>query len=286
VTHPRKRRMAQASCAFIIAACAVRAQTAAPANDAVQPDPVVMPKMTVNAYIKRYFPPFPKADVTAPNFSDKEPSLSYMLSFPGKAYAQGVSTGRATVGVMLDAAGKPEDFLLIRYSQPYFGDALMHRAREMSYTPLRIKGSAVPGRFDIGYQFTPDLPVVTNAMFDAINERFDVDIDGGARFVYAPHEEMELDEGRLYASRSAVPLIPDGYHPVDGKAPQAALVTFYVDEAGRVRLPNVESAESPLLVPNLIKAIKYWQFKAPTVKGRPVLVYTARALPFQAAGTP
>ena len=53
-----------------------------------------------------------------------------------------------------------------------------------------------------------------------------------------------------------------------------------------MRLPNVESAESPLLIPNVIKAIKYWQFRPPTVKGRPVLVYSARALPFQAAETP
>ena len=216
----RQRWMAKATGAFLLAACAARAQSAAAARDAAQADPVVMPKMTVNAYIQRYFPPFPKADVMRPSFSEKEPSLSYMLSFPGKAYAQGVSTGRATVGVELGADGKPEDFLLIRYSQPYFGDALMHRAREMSYKPLRIKGSAVPGRFDIGYQFTPDLPVVTNAMFDAINERFDVDIDGGARFVYAPRDEMELDEGRLYASRSAVPLVPDGYRPRGRQEPR------------------------------------------------------------------
>jgi len=51
------------------------------------------------------------------------------------------------------------------------------------------------------------------------------------------------------------------------------VVSLYIDEEGRVRAPRVDSSPSPLLVRNALLASHYWQFKPPTVKGRPALVY-------------
>jgi hypothetical protein len=79
--------------------------------------------------------------------------------------------------------------------------------------------------------------------------------------------------------RQSVPVYPDGFTPTKGK-PDSVMVSFFIDEEGRVRIPNVDSASSPLLIPNAIKAVHYWQFKPPVRKGKPVLVFAAYALSF------
>jgi hypothetical protein len=234
--------------------------------------PIVLPKITVIGESMKNFPFIPKTDLTLPGFKYITPSLF----LPGRAYFEGVYTGEATVGVMLDVKGNPVDFLLIRYTRPYFGDALLRAAHNQDYTPRMVKGVPVPGRFNFGYQFTPGF-VVQASFFDAMNQRYEA-ISGGPRFIFGPTKEREIDGGILEFTETAVPFIPNGYEAPKGGKAVKVLVTFYVDEKGHVRLPNVESADSPLLIPNAIKAALHWAFTPPTVKGKPVLVFAARAV--------
>lgn len=270
----RIRRRIVAALAFLGVVCAVgrvSAQSAPKAStpDAAQSDVVTLPAVTVEEESLRDYPFFPKADVKPPGFADRSPPVD--LFYPGKAYVDGVSEGSATVGVMLDEDGKPTDYLLIRYTQPYFGEALMNEAHEQQFSPRRVKGVAVPGRFDFGYRFVPTVVLQMND-FDAIRER-NMIIEGGPRFIYGPHAEHDIDGGGLVQTKRAFALLPDGFAAPAGKTVKA-LVSFYVDETGHVRLPSVESAASPLLIPNAIKAVEHWEFAPPTIKGRPVLVYT------------
>jgi hypothetical protein len=68
--------------------------------------------------------------------------------------------------------------------------------------------------------------------------------------------------------RQSVPVYPDGFTPTKGK-PDSVMVSFFIDEEGRVRIPNVDSASSPLLIPNAIKAVHYWQFNHRSGRGSP-----------------
>jgi hypothetical protein len=251
------------------------------AEDAPSPagGPVTMlPKMTVVGQMLKDYPLFPKKDVKAPGFADSSPPLD--LFYPGKAYNEGVTEGDATVGVMLDEKGRPTDFLLLRYTKQYFGEALLEQARQQDYAPRRVKGVAVPGRFNFSYRFVPTIILELNS-FNAIEERTQ-EIEGGPRMIYEPHLERELDGGGLASTAGAVALLPAGYEAPKGKVVKA-FVSFYVDETGRVRLPNVESAASPLLIPNALKAVAHWHFQPPTVKGKPVLVFTLWTVTFVAA---
>ena len=81
-------------------------------------------------------------------------------------------------------------------------------------------------------------------------------------------------------TKVAVPVLPRALVPKDGK-PVRALVSFYVDEKGQVRLPNVESSLPPAFVTAAVAAVQQWAFKPPVAKGKPVLVYTMRALTFR-----
>ena len=245
--------------------------TSATARDA----PVLLPKMTVTGETMKNFPLIPKADIIPADLTGPYPQLF----FPGRAYFEGVFDGQATVGVMLDVRGNPTDFLLLRYTQRYFGDALLREARRQAFTPNRVKGVAVPGRYYFGYIFKPGF-VVAMSSFDAITERTN-EIAGGTKFIYEPHPEREIDGGLLECTESAVPFIPDGYE-APNSGPVKVLVTFYVDEKGHVRLPSVESAASPLLIPNAVKAALHWAFTPPTIKGKPVIVFAMRAVTLEA----
>jgi len=270
--YPAARRLGL----FLVlgAALALGQGTPTPTPGANEPV-VVLPPMTVVGQLLKDYPFFPKSEVTAPDFSPHTPPID--MQFPGQAYNDGVTDGNATVGVELDAEGHPTDFLLIRYTKRYFGDELMREAHRQDYTPRQVKGMAVPGRFNFGTRFSPKLVLQMNS-FNAIEERNE-EIEGGPRFIYEPHLEKELDGDGLVSVASTVAFIPDGYEPPAGKAVKA-IVSFYVDETGRVRLPNVESAASPVLIPNAVKAVSHWAFQPPTVKGKPVLVFTLWSVSF------
>ncbi len=234
-----------------------------------------LPKVTVNSSRLADFPPIPKPDLKGGGISMKEPPMHLM--FPGSAYVAGVPKGNATVCIELDDKGNPVDYLLVSYTEKYFGDALLRNAKRTWYSALQFKGVSIPYRFNFGYEFRPELTLAMNS-FDAITHR-QMEIRGGRLpFKYHAVMEEELDN-RLECTRQALPYFPDGYTPTGGKA-DTVLISFYVDEQGNVRVPNVDSVSSPLLVRNAFKAVHYWQFKPPTVKGKPALVYVAYAVNF------
>jgi TonB family protein len=237
--------------------------------------PLQLPKVTVNGARLSDYPRIPLADLSGGGLAPTEPPVS--LFFPGRAYSDGIPKGFATVCVELDDKGNAIDYLLVAYTEKYFGDALLRNARDTKYSPLLFKGVAIPSRFNFGYEFRPEFTVAMNN-FGAMENRL-LQVRGGRPdFKYQPVTEEALDT-RLEYVRQAVPYFPDGYVSTGEKA-DWVVVSFYVDEQGQVRVPNVDSASSPLLVRNALKAVHYWQFKPPTVKGKPALVYAAFAVSF------
>jgi len=241
-----------------------------------------MPKITVTA--ERLNPRWliPKADLTQANFKGVAPEII----FPTRARFEGVFDGRATVGVMLDADGNATDFLLIRYSRPYFGDELMRAIHNEKFSPRRIKGVAIPGRFYVNQRFYLNGTVSMTPM-DAIAEftnRITNALDGPP-FVFQPHLEHEIDGGKLQFTAVTEPLLPGGFEVVAGQ-PLKVIVSFYVDEKGNVRLPNVESNTPSRLIPSLVKALTAWSFVPPTIGGKPALLFAVRSITLDAGSLP
>ncbi len=251
-----------------------------PAATEEQTPVVKLPDMPVIADPLKNLPFFPKNEVVPAGLAPGPGSID--AQFPGHAYYEGVSKGTATVGVMLDSQGRPTDYLLIRYTRDYFGASLMRAAHRQTFVPRRVQGLAVPGPFNFTYEFRPVSKIVTMSSFDAIDQRRE-EIEGGPKFVYAPHVERELDGGQLESTRVVVPVLPADYAVPDGKAPKVLMI-FYVDEKGHVRLPHVESAPSVRLIALAIEAVQHWEFKPPTVKGQSALVYTVRVVAFRIPG--
>ena len=238
-------------------------------------EPLQLPTMTVHGARLSDYPLIPKADLSGGGLAPSEPPVR--LFFPGSAYSAGIHQGFATVCVALDEQGHATDYLLVAYTEKYFGDALLRNARDTQYSPLLFKGVPVPSRFNLGYEFHPEFTVAMNS-FSAVENRLQQIRGDRPDFKYQPVVE-ELLDNRLEWLRQAVPHFPPGYTPTGGKQ-DSVMVSFYVDEQGQVRVPNVDSASSPLLVANALKAVRYWRFKPPTLKGKPVLVFAVFAVNF------
>lgn len=268
-----------------------------PANsvaDAAHEKPEVMPEFTVRDILRQY-PPIPAKQLKQADFKDVAP----YLHFPASAANQGIFDGRATIGLMLDENGRVVDVIPISYSAKAFVDAIVAGVREEQFTPRRISGVAVPSpllvsnRFTGGYNRlgppgsdpyrTGMTPVSAMTPMEAIQAQANRIMNpDGSRLIYEPHSEFAIDGGELRLTAATVPQVPAGYTPPRGKMPKV-LVTFYVDEKGNVRLPNVDSTPSPLLVVPTLDAIAKWTFVPPTIKGKPVLVIALRGITFNPA---
>jgi hypothetical protein len=64
-------------------------------------------------------------------------------------------------------------------------------------------------------------------------------------------------------------------------AAESASVSFVIDEAGRVRVPFVETADSEELTGIALAVVARWLFDPPRMDGRPVLVEQRRMLSFR-----
>jgi hypothetical protein len=217
------------------------------------------------------------SEVIPPGIAPSEPPL--FVPYPGAAYTAGISKGSATVGVRLDEQGKAIDFLLVTYTERYFGEALLQRARSLAFTPLRVKGVGIPSRYLLSHVFYPDpnVPVVVNVS-DALSRKFSA-THGEAPLLHRAHQQSELDEPLEFV-RVAKPLLPAGYTPKT-RDPVGVSVSLYIDESGAVRLPSVDVTPSPLLVQNALNALEQWKFKPPLIRGAPVLVRARYFLNFE-----
>ncbi len=222
-----------------------------------------------------------KGEVIEPGFPNGSAQLS--LSYPGKAFSAGVPTGSATVAVLIDDQGRAVDYLIVRYTQPFFGEALMEEAKLRTYSAKRLRTVAVPGVFHFTYEFEAPTGAGNISGFDAVNRRIEI-VSGGPKLMYEPRKESEILGGQLETLHVEVPVFPANFPVPSGKTVRA-LVSFYVDEQGRVRLPNVESSIPPTLVASALAAVRQWKFKPPVMQGKPVLVRTMRAVTFRHAGT-
>lgn len=197
--------------------------------------------------------------------------------FPQQATAIGFSTGEAHVVINVDANGALADWLVVGYSHPSFADQAMNAIKKWKFEPARWQGEPVPVVVRVDFNFERQgLTIVTQSPQENLQERFlELDKD---QYAYRVHLLQELDH------------IPRPVHIVEPIYPAdwanrgitgIVNIEFYIDEAGKVRLPAVESrGVSPLLGNLALTAVQQWQFEPATCKGKPVLVRASQSFNF------
>jgi periplasmic protein TonB len=218
------------------------------------------------------YPAFSKKEYSGASLGPREPEIN--IDFPGAAAMHGAARGTAVVSVFVNADGMATDFLAVSYTDRAFGAALLEKAKTLDYQAAKLKGTAVAGRCDLNYRFETNRAIMHAQ--DASNFKGDRMNEPAA--AYKAVSEAKLD-GDLEFTNAVLPKLPEGFN-VPGEKPVKVFVTFFIDEEGRVRIPNVDSSISPLLIPGAINAVQQWSFKPPLQKGKPVLVFTGRLVRF------
>ncbi|MBK9990836.1 MAG: energy transducer TonB [Verrucomicrobia bacterium] len=253
---------------------------------------VSSPKMTISNEKPDPSLLLKEGDFVQPSFRDSDPEIP----FPSRARLDKIYDGQAAVGVMLDAEGNATDFLVVRHTKQDFSQRVMDVIRHEKYSPRIVKNTPVPGRFfvvrtfSIGYEDPVDMnrPMVVgmNAMeqMGAMSSRVS---EGGRppKLTYKAHEERELDGHILKIIAVDTPVIPAEYELQPNQVLKV-IVSFYVDEKGNVRLPNVDSDAPAPVVTSVIKTVSNWKFAPPTIKKKPALVFTNRTLTLESKMPP
>lgn len=222
--------------------------------------------------IDRDFPPLPPKDYSPARVGARQPELR--LPFPGSATARSIPEGRATVSVAIGRDGKVEDLLIISYSDEAFAKALQEEIPHVEFEPAMLMGRPIPGRVNVTYDFkTPALGMNAMDLAGRIGSNME-----GVKDVYVAHPETDLDSP-LEFTRVVFPSLPKNYDRKSGEEIRA-YVTFYIDETGQARIPNIESSPSPRLVRGALAAVARWHFQPPKVGGKPALIFTGRPVRF------
>lgn len=182
--------------------------------------------------------------------------------FPWMLSQQGITEGWASIAITVDSEGNLLDALPVSYTKRAFAEAAVDALRTWRFEPTRIRGVAVGTQVELMFNFQAVGVVMT---FD-INRYLDRFIEQAPE--YKPSTLRELDRVPTPITAPA-PLY--GGDLADKGVTGQAVVEFYIDETGTVRVPAVLSADFEELGILAIAAVETWKFEPPTSNNHPVL---------------
>ncbi len=201
------------------------------------------------------------------------------ILYPYTLLNSGVTSGDAHVGIAVDPAGLLTDLLVVGYSHREFADAAVRAIREWDYTPMRVNGEPVASRMVIDVNFEAQGVVINITPGSDLAAHL---LSFRREHGYGPCTVRELD-----AIPAPLEFVAPAY-PSDLKqrgVTGEAVVDFYIDETGAVRLAAVTCADFTELGALAVNAVEQWKFAPPTRHGQPVLVHVEQRFVFGQTGS-
>jgi TonB family protein len=191
--------------------------------------------------------------------------------FPHRLNEEGISEGYCRVAVSVDSNGKLAEYLVIGYTHPALVEPSINAIKQWEFEAPVWNGQPIAMQRDIEFRFENHGAVVTMDLQSyvgiMVNRVFP------ERFTFRPRTMQEID-------RIPTPLKADS--PEVPKSTQGeAVVEFFIDEHGDVRMPSVLKADSDVMADAAASAVRGWKFEPPTVNGKPVLVRAQQTFRFQ-----
>ncbi|MBI2512614.1 MAG: TonB family protein [Opitutae bacterium] len=188
------------------------------------------------------------------------------LAFPLQLLHRGVTSGEVHVMLKVGPDMRLKDALVTAYTHKAFADATLAALAQGTFHPQRIDGQPVTTLVPLIVRFEVNGLLVVERFANSETELRAGD------FAYQPCEAARLDRPlQILAAPS-----PGCLQGVRGQV----IVEYYVDESGRVRMPEIVEAENAVLAGLSLQAVEQWQFTPPSCKGRPVLVRVRQAFVF------
>jgi TonB family protein len=197
--------------------------------------------------------------------------------FPDMARMEGVPEGHVALAISQTPEGIPADILVLQATDARFGVAAAEAAREWRFEPSNDPARLASRTVRIGFR----LSGVVVYPFGKRN----LDI---LRLTLTEKEMREpVRVPRVQSLSQApkplaqpMPAYPVALKPraIDGKAS----VRFYVDEEGRVRMPEVIEATTPEFADAALQAVAQWRYERPLDRGRAIVASDNWAFQFKA----
>ena len=191
--------------------------------------------------------------------------------YPGWAYNHGIGEGFAKVAFYVDEHGQASEYFVIEYSQKAFADEFMKVLPKWKFKPANKFGKPIKTVCHAYWEFLPDRPIVTNALFDT-SKRIKKS-DKHSRRDLLVREESELDsKPRMLAFPEVV--ASQGFDEsklTDAKV--SVSCEFYIDSEGAVALPVITDSGANELNEHFAAAFSQANFERPIADGKPAIAF-------------
>jgi len=191
--------------------------------------------------------------------------------FPWMLSQQGITEGWARIAITVDGEGRLLDALPVAYTRRAFADQAVDALRRWRYEPTLIRGEPVGTQTEIVFNFQAVGVVVSFDTERYLNRMIE------EKASYRPCTLRELDRVPT-PIEAAAPVYSEQL--ADKGVVGQAVVEFYIDETGAVRVPAVVSADFAELGILAIAAVETWKFEPPTSNNEPVLARVRQTFRF------
>lgn len=191
--------------------------------------------------------------------------------FPWMLSQHGITEGWARIAITVDGEGVLLDALPVAYTRKPFADAAVSALRSWRYEPTLIRGEPVGTQTEIMFNFQAVGVVVTFDTSRYISRLME------EKPAYQPCTLRELDRVPT-PLEAAAPAYGDDL--ADKGVVGQAVVEFYIDETGTVRVPAVVACDFTELGILAVAAVETWKFEPPTSRNEPVLAKVRQTFHF------
>lgn len=195
--------------------------------------------------------------------------------FPREAQNRGIIEGWARVAITVDTHGQLIDHLVTEASDLTFAREASLMLRTAEFSPPTDHGQPIALRTLVDISFRSEGAYIIDD-FQAITELYlhgTFDRSEPLRLVMP--SQLDLPPRAVITTMPAYPvnLATQG---ITGRV----VLDFYIDTAGRVRLPAIVYADHDELADLALAAITQWRFEPPTQGGKTVLTRVRQPLDF------
>lgn len=178
--------------------------------------------------------------------------------------------GKATVKFVVGPTGRVLKAEVAEASAPEFGQALLVAVEQFTYEPALKKGRPCPAVISFTQQFNRD------ERYQLVSED---DLDALRREQKKPQSLALLRD--LDSKPKPISLPPPKF-PLSqaDKTEGEAVVEFFIDEDGRVRLPRVISASNEAFGYAAVQGVTAWRFDPPQRGGKAAMVRVQQPIVF------
>ena len=197
--------------------------------------------------------------------------------FPDSVRDDGVAEGSVTLAVSRDLAGEPVDILVLSATHPRLAAAAVEAVRQWRFAAADSPDTA-PRLIQLGFR-------LQGVVFFPIGKNIEAEMAGR---MIDKSTQVLLTVPRLQTLSQQPKALAQPMPRYPGRPGERGLtgmvaVSFFVDEEGRVRLPEVVEATAPEFGEAAMAAVAQWRYEPPRSNGRNVVARDHWEFKFQTA---